>query len=71
MQVPRTLDLRVPVPPRVASYLPLISIVLSLFISIFRLVQPVVNAANTAFKEIETNDPQVVQQRQAELQMPM
>ena len=65
MQAPRTLDLRVPVPRPVQSYMPLLSVVLTLFVAIFRLVTPVVDNATAAFRELEKFDPQVIQEQQA------
>ena len=62
MQVPHTLDLRVPLPPQLHSFLPLITMVLTLAASVFRIVLPLVKQTNTAYKAIRANDPQVRQE---------
>ena len=62
MQVPRTLDLRVPVPPQLHQYLPLITMILTLAASVFRIVLPLVQETNKAYRDIRAHDPQVRQE---------
>ena len=64
----QSLDLRVPVPPQVRSFLPMISVVLTLFLSVFRIVKPLVGEARAAVTALEAEDPQVVQ---AQMVQPM
>ena len=61
----QSLDLRVPVPRAAQSYLPLISVVLTLFLSVFRIVLPLVGQAKEAIRALENEDPQVVQEQRA------
>ena len=67
----QTVDLRIPlpVPRRAGRYLPLISLVLALLLSVFRLVHPVVLQARDALQALENEDPQLIQEIRA--QQPM
>ena len=61
----QSLDLRVPVPRSAQNYLPLISVVLTLLLSVFRIVYPLVGQAKEAIHALENEDPQVVQEQRA------
>ena len=52
-------------PRPLQGYLPLFTIIITLAISIFRLVVPVVDNVSKAFKALEDSDPQVIQGQQA------
>ena len=58
----QSLDLRIPVPRRAQSFLPMITVVLTLLLSVFRVVYPLVGEAKAALGALENEDPQVVQQ---------
>ena len=65
----QSLDLRIPVPRRAQSFLPMISVVLTLLVSVFRVVFPLVGQAKEAIHALENEDPQVVQEQRAQRPM--